>query len=84
MDRRRFLLTSLAGVIGAPVGGSAQGADRVRRVGLLLGFRPPPEWIAGGFFFGPMRELGWIEGQNVSSISAMTNDQSCCRCSPGI
>jgi ABC-type uncharacterized transport system substrate-binding protein len=65
IDRRHFLLTALAGVIGAPVGGSAQGADRVRRVGLLLGFRPPPEWIAGGFFFGPMRELGWIEGQNV-------------------
>jgi hypothetical protein len=37
MDRRRFLLTLLAGVIGAPVGGSAQGADRVWRVGILLG-----------------------------------------------
>jgi putative ABC transport system substrate-binding protein len=65
MDRRRFLLTSLAGVIGAPVGGAAQGADRVWRVGLLLGWRPPPEWIAGGTFFGPMRELGWVDGQNV-------------------
>ena len=65
MDRRRFLLTSLAGVIGAPVGGGAQGADRVWRVGLLLGWRPPPEWIAGGTFFGPMRELGWVDGQNV-------------------
>ena len=66
MDRRRFLLTSLAGVIGAPVGGGAQGADRVWRVGLLLGWRPPPDWIArSGIFFGPMRELGWVDGQNV-------------------
>jgi putative tryptophan/tyrosine transport system substrate-binding protein len=65
MNRRRFLLISLAGVIGAPVGGGAQAADRVWRVGLLLGWRPPPEWIAGGTFFGPMRELGWVDGQNV-------------------
>jgi ABC-type uncharacterized transport system substrate-binding protein len=66
MDRRRFLLTSLAGVIAAPVGGGAHAADRVRRVGLLLGWRPPPEWIArSDIFFGPMRELGWVDGQNV-------------------
>jgi putative tryptophan/tyrosine transport system substrate-binding protein len=66
MDRRRFLLlTSLAGVVAAPFGDGAQGADRVWRVGLLLGWRPPPEWIAGGTFFGPMSELGWVDGQNV-------------------
>src|SRR5262245_665770 len=66
MDRRRFLLTSLAGVIATPVGGGAHAADRVWRVGLLLGWRPPPEWIArSGIFFGPMRELGWVDGQNV-------------------
>jgi putative ABC transport system substrate-binding protein len=65
MDRRCFLLTSPAGVIGASVGGGAQGADRVWRVGILLGFRPPPEWIAGDVFVVPMRELGWVDGQNV-------------------
>src|SRR5262245_3725941 len=75
MDRRRFLLTSLAGVIGAPVGGGAQGADRVWRVGLLLGWRPPPEWIAGGFFFGPMRELGWVDGQNVVFEQRAANER---------
>jgi putative ABC transport system substrate-binding protein len=63
VDRRRFLLTSLAGVIGAPVGGGAQGADRVRRVGILLGVQPDPEWIAD--IIVPMRELGWVDGQNV-------------------
>src|SRR5215475_7602873 len=75
MDRRRFMLTSLAGVIGAPVGGGAQGADRVWRVGLLLGWRPPLEWIAGGFFFGPMRELGWVDGQNVIFEQRSSNEQ---------
>jgi putative ABC transport system substrate-binding protein len=75
MDRRRFLLTSLAGVIGAPVGGGAQGADRVWRVGLLLGWRPPPEWSAGGTFFGPMRELGWVDGQNVVFEQRAANER---------
>jgi putative tryptophan/tyrosine transport system substrate-binding protein len=74
MDRRFFLLTALAGVIGAPVGGGAQ-ADRVKRVGLLLGFRPPPEWIAGGFFFGQMRELGWVDGQNVVFEQRAANER---------
>src|SRR5262249_47894849 len=72
--RRRFLLTSLAGAI-APVGGAAQGADRVLRVGILLGFRPPPEWIAGDFFFGPMRDLGWVDGQNVVFEQPAANEQ---------
>jgi len=75
MDRRRFLLTSLAGVFGAPVGGGAQAADRVWRVGLLLGWRPPPEWSAGGTFFGPMRELGWVDGQNVVFEQRAANER---------
>jgi ABC-type uncharacterized transport system substrate-binding protein len=76
MDRRRFLLTALAAVIGAPVGGGAQGADRVWRVGLLLGWRPPPEWIArSGIFFGPMRELGWVDGQNVVFEERAANER---------
>jgi putative ABC transport system substrate-binding protein len=75
MDRRRFLLTSLAGVIGATVGGGAQGADRVWRVGLLLGWRPPPEWIAGDVFIVPMRELGWVDGQNVVYEQRAANER---------
>jgi hypothetical protein len=41
MDRRCFLLTSLAGALGAPLAAEAQQA-RVRRVG-VLGTSPPPE-----------------------------------------
>ncbi len=75
MDRRRFLLTSLVGVIGAPSRGGAQGTDRVWRVGILLGARPVPEWIAGDLFLGPMRELGWIEGQNVVFEQRYSNER---------
>ena len=75
MERRQFLMTSLAGVIGAPVDGSAQRADRVWRVGLLLGWRPAPEWYArSGIFFGPMRELGWVDGQNVVFEERVANE----------
>ena len=75
MERRQFLMTSLAGVIGAPIGGGAQAADRVRRVGILWGIRPGPEWTAGGPFFGPMRELGWVEGQNIVFEQRHANEQ---------
>jgi hypothetical protein len=36
MDRRRFLLTSLAGAVAGPIAGEAQQAQGVRRVGLLF------------------------------------------------
>ena len=75
MDRRRFVLSSLAGLSGAPVGGGAHAADRVSRVGVLLGIRPPPEWIAGGPFFGPMHELGWVDGQNVAFEQRYANER---------
>jgi hypothetical protein len=35
MDRRRFLLTSLAGALAAPLAAEAQQAERVYRVGYL-------------------------------------------------
>jgi putative ABC transport system substrate-binding protein len=75
MDRCRFLVTSLAGALAVLVGSGAQGADRVWRVGLLLGWRPPPEWSAGGTFFGPMRELGWVDGQNVVFEQRAANER---------
>jgi putative ABC transport system substrate-binding protein len=73
--RRRFLLTSLAGALAASVGGVAQGAQRVSRVGILWGIRPGPDWTAGGPFFGPMRELGWVEGQNIVFEHRHANEQ---------
>jgi len=43
MDRRRFLLTSLAGVLAAPVAAEAQ-VGKVPRIGVLLPGAPEPEY----------------------------------------
>jgi ABC-type uncharacterized transport system substrate-binding protein len=64
MDRRRFLLTSLAGVLVAPLTGEAQQAKKVYRIGIITLEMPttPP---GHGPFWDRMRELGWGYGQNV-------------------
>ena len=36
MDRRRFLLTSLAGCLAAPLGAGAQPSPKVPRIGYLV------------------------------------------------
>jgi hypothetical protein len=37
MDRRRFLLASLAAAVAAPIGAGAQQAGKIYRIGFLLG-----------------------------------------------
>jgi putative tryptophan/tyrosine transport system substrate-binding protein len=66
MDRRRFLLTSLAGALAVPIGAGAQQAGRIRRVGLLLGGDPALMGIQlnDGLRRG-LRELGYVEGVNL-------------------
>src|SRR5262245_66603387 len=66
MDRRAFL-ASVVGVLAAPLAAEAQQAAKVYRLGLLGG--SPPNSPGGrraweGFFQG-MRELGYVEGQNI-------------------
>src|SRR5215510_843529 len=66
MDRRAFL-ASVVGVLAAPLAAEAQQAAKVYRIGLLGG--SPPNSPGGrraweGFFQG-MRELGYVEGQNI-------------------
>jgi putative ABC transport system substrate-binding protein len=61
MDRRRFLLTSLAGALAAPVPGETQTAGTPRRIGVLYpGTRPADESLVTG-----LRALGWVEGRNL-------------------
>ena len=64
IDRRRFLLTSLAGALAAPLGGEAQPAGQIWRIGLLdpSGRASSSRWTA---FRERLRELGYAEGQNV-------------------
>jgi putative ABC transport system substrate-binding protein len=73
MDRRRFLLTSLAGVLGAPLVTEAQSKRDKPRIAILysaasaaglVGAEPRNETMRA--FLGGMRELGWVDGQNIT------------------
>src|SRR5262245_2777147 len=67
MNRRAFLAGTGAVIVAVPLAAEAQQAAKVYRVGLLGG--SPPNSPGGrraweGFFQG-MRELGYVEGQNI-------------------
>src|SRR5262245_55561450 len=66
MDRRRFLLTSLAGVVAAPLAAEAQRVSgalpRVGYLGAGRAFNSP--YLVEAFRDG-LRELDYIEGQGV-------------------
>ena len=66
MDRRRFLLTSLAGALGAPLTAEAQQRGKVYRIGFMsyLGSRAFVD--PSGAFRKGLRELGYVEGQNLA------------------
>jgi len=64
VDRRRFLLTSLAGAAGGPLATQAQQAGKMSRVGVLLNLYPPDAPPPEAFRQG-LRALGYVEGQNV-------------------
>jgi ABC-type uncharacterized transport system substrate-binding protein len=66
VDRRRFLLTALAGTLAAPLAGGAQEAARVWRIGFLApgsytSGDPRVEALRRGFL-----ELGYAEGRNLA------------------
>jgi putative ABC transport system substrate-binding protein len=67
MDRRRFLLTSLAGAWAVPLAAPAQPTGKLARVGFLyFGSRqtgPGAERYAA--FLEGMHELGYVEGRNL-------------------
>ena len=65
MDRRAFL--GALGLLGAPPAAEAQQAAKVYRLGLLGGSSPssPGGRRAWEGFFQGMRELGYVEGQNI-------------------
>jgi putative tryptophan/tyrosine transport system substrate-binding protein len=64
MDRRTFISTLACGVVAAPLIARAQTATTVRRIGFLgSGARPTPARLQE--IYAPLKELGWIEGQNL-------------------
>jgi putative tryptophan/tyrosine transport system substrate-binding protein len=66
MERRRFLLTSLAGAVAAPLSARVQQAAKVNQIGVLWFTYPH----VSEPFFGALREglaaLGYAEGKNVA------------------
>jgi putative ABC transport system substrate-binding protein len=66
MDRRRFLLTSLAGALATPLAAEGQ-AGKVPRVGVLSPGNPPPRdaFHQRERFEEGLRELGWTPGSNI-------------------
>ena len=65
MDRRRFVLVSLAGALAAPPGAVAQPA-RVARVG-ILGSAAAVTFADGvKAFRESLSTFGWVEGQNLA------------------
>jgi putative ABC transport system substrate-binding protein len=65
MDRRRFLLTSLAGVLAVPLGAEAQRAGKVHRIGFLGNSTAAFEANLVGPLREGLRERGYVEGQNI-------------------
>jgi putative tryptophan/tyrosine transport system substrate-binding protein len=65
--RRREFITLLGGAATWPLTARAQQPDRMRRVGLLMGY--PEGDVVGqasaGAFQRRMQELGWAEGRNI-------------------
>ncbi len=66
MDRRRFLLTSLAGALAVALTAEAQQPGRVYRVGYLGNFPPTASTapVVAAFVAG-LREYGYVEGVNL-------------------
>jgi len=60
---RTFMSTISVGFLAAPLTAEAQQARKVPRIALLLPQPPIPEERA---FRDGMRELGWVEGQNIT------------------
>ena len=66
MNRRDFI-TLLGGAAAWPLAARAQQGDRVRRVGMLIGFdeNDPVGKTNVAAFTQALAELGWTDGRNV-------------------
>src|SRR5215831_21399158 len=62
IERRKFLAT-LGGVVAWPLAARAQQAGKIHKVGYLSPSLPS---VYSPLLFDNLRELGWIEGKNVT------------------
>jgi putative ABC transport system substrate-binding protein len=64
--RRREFITLLGGAAAWPLAARAQQGDRVRRIGVLMGFdETDPAWKPRVVFTQALADLGWTDGRNV-------------------
>ena len=75
MDRRRFLLTSLAGALATSLAAEAQQAGKVWRIGLLDYASDPASSSRWKALRDRLRELGYVEGQNALFESRWSDGQ---------
>ncbi|MGB9324436.1 MAG: ABC transporter substrate-binding protein, partial [Pseudolabrys sp.] len=65
--RRREFITLLGSVAAWPIAARAQQPDRMRRIGVLMGFAESDptaqSWVAA--FRDALAKLGWSEGNNL-------------------
>ena len=71
--RRREFITMIGGAAAAwPLAASAQQADQMRRIGVLMGVPQPDlegqRWVRK--FIQTLREAGWRNGTNVAPMAA--------------
>src|SRR5438067_5754288 len=65
MDRRRFIVAAVADLLAA-AGVSAQEATKHYRIGIIAGGNNPRSAPFFAAFEQRLRELGWIDGKNLS------------------
>jgi putative ABC transport system substrate-binding protein len=65
MERRTFLGVIAGGLLAAPLAGEAQQAGKVPRIGFLSVTSPSDRPPLLDAFRQGLRELGWVEGQNI-------------------
>jgi putative ABC transport system substrate-binding protein len=64
--RRRDLLAFAAGAAIWPAAARGQGAERMRRVGLMSNVLPGDRWQRLPAYKKALADLGWIEGRNIA------------------
>ena len=75
-ERRVLVITLVASLAGHAARLRAQGsAGSVRRVGVLAPSTPAKEEVTHKPFFDQMRDLGWVEGQNIAYDRVHADDQ---------
>jgi len=75
ISRRRFLSTTVAGVLAAPRAAGAQQTGKIWRIGLLDYASDPASGSRWKALRDRLRELGYVEGQNVVFESRWSDGQ---------